>query len=146
MSQCPYALKTTGHSPGCLLSQYLWVCGLRFLPSPGLTKAHRLPDSSSLLLEAGLLQGASRASLPPPSVVPEKQSHLGNRELKYPGHQLEGHGPLKTREFRIGDHLPSKVSSTEQTQSPASLEAPGPCPRKAETGQPQALGLALQEW
>lgn len=43
-------------------------------------------------------------------VLPEKQGLLGCRELKCPGHQLEGRGPLKTREFRTGDHhLPSEL-------------------------------------
>lgn len=105
-----YSQKNTVHS---VLSQYLWVCGPRFLPSPGSAKAHRLPDLSSLLLEAGFLKMPSQLLLLLSFVVPEKQRHLGYGELKCPEHQLEGHGPLKMRVLRTGAH--HKVSSTQQT-------------------------------
>lgn len=100
--------------PVSLLPQYLWACGPRFQPSPGSAEAHRLPDSSSLLLEAGFLWRPSRVLLLVQFVVPEKQGHLEYGELECPGHQLEGRGPLKTRGLRTGDHhLPSTKYSAQ---------------------------------
>lgn len=81
----------------CLLSLYLWAYGPRFQPSPESAKAHKLPNLSSLLLEAEFLQKPSQALLLVQFVVPEEQGHLGYGKLECPGHQLEGHVLLKTR-------------------------------------------------
>lgn len=93
-------MPVLGLQPGeghCLPSQYLWADGPKFQPSPGSAKAHKLPNSSSLLSEAGFPQKPSQALPLVQSVVPGEQGHPGYGELEYPGHQLEGHVPLKTR-------------------------------------------------
>lgn len=112
--------------PVSLPSQYLWACGPRFQPSPGSAEAHRLPDSSSLLLEAGFLWRPSRVLLLVQFVVPEKQGHLEYGELECPGHQLEGRGPLKTRGLRTGDHhLPSTKYSAQSRPLGTGSSQPG---------------------